>query len=142
MHEVDGPDDSVTPGALPGLTAAAIRRWFDTSAVALARHRRTIDSLNVFPVPDGDTGTNLAATVAVARDVLNDTAADAGLPELIHRAAKGALLGARGNSGVILAQLLAGLADSWDDDTVDANGLADGLRRAADTAADAVAAPA
>jgi DAK2 domain fusion protein YloV len=75
----------------------------------LGQHRTAINSLNVFPVPDGDTGTNMHMTMQAAAEALapnqNATAAD-----VAARAARGALLGARGNSGVILSQLLAGFA--------------------------------
>ena len=77
---------------------------------ALRTHRQEIDSLNVFPVPDGDTGTNMLLTQeAVGRALAEVEEADLGaLGQVISRAA---LLGARGNSGVILSQLLRGLSE-------------------------------
>nr|WP_211207357.1 DAK2 domain-containing protein [Stackebrandtia nassauensis] len=119
-----------------------MRRWYRSSLETLTLHRRTVDALNVFPVPDGDTGTNLVATLTAACEALDELGDNASLPEVTHRAARGALLGARGNSGVILAQMLRGLADTWGVDTVDSRGLAAGLRQACHAANDAVAAPA
>src|SRR5207237_1890793 len=73
--------------------------------------RQRIDDLNVYPVPDGDTGTNLALTVrAVLESLDQSTAADrAGLA---HELTRAALMGARGNSGVILSQIVRGAAES------------------------------
>ena len=82
-------------------------------AASLEEHREIINALNVFPVPDGDTGSNLYATVQAAfRDVVNseDTSAAIISAKLAH----GALLGARGNSGVIFSQILRGLAQGLD----------------------------
>src|SRR6266498_4586409 len=79
----------------------------------LRRHQREIDDLNVYPVPDGDTGTNLVLTVAAADEALAlEADALASLGHALRCAARGALLGARGNSGVILSQILRGLADA------------------------------
>jgi DAK2 domain fusion protein YloV len=127
---------------LDSFDAAAVRRWCAMGLDALRRHQHEIDELNVYPVPDGDTGTNLVLTVAAAGEALagdpDDTAGQA-----LHQAARGALLGARGNSGVILAQLLRGLADALSA-RVDTGGraLAEALSRAATAAYQAVAAPA
>jgi len=87
------------------LDLAIIRRFADVAADALAAHREEIDGLNVYPVADADTGTNLYLTVAAARDALHESGADSG-PEAFAAYARGALLGARGNSGVILAEML------------------------------------
>ena len=76
---------------------------------AIEANRRRIDDLNVYPVPDGDTGTNLALTVRAVVDALEQDGADdrAGLA---HEVARAALMGARGNSGVILSQMIHGAA--------------------------------
>src|SRR6266699_6701169 len=82
-------------------------------AAWLEEHRDAIDALNVFPVPDGDTGSNMSATMQAAiREIVasEETAAGAIAAKLAH----GALLGARGNSGVILSQILRGLAQGLD----------------------------
>ncbi|GAB3073683.1 DAK2 domain-containing protein [Micromonospora schwarzwaldensis] len=103
---------------LDTLDAAAVRRWCTSGLAALQRHQGEIDDLNVYPVPDGDTGTNLVLTLTSAQQAL---AMDLGtLPDDGHTPhghalrlmARGALLGARGNSGVILSQILRGLADA------------------------------
>ena len=80
------------------------------AAAALERSRQRIDDLNVYPVPDGDTGTNLVLTVRAVVDALerSEAADRAGLARETTRAA---LMGARGNSGVILSQLVRGAAD-------------------------------
>ena len=88
------------------LDDAALRRWCAGGLAALRRHQREIDDLNVYPVPDGDTGTNLVLTMASAQHAV-ETGEGAVLPLM----ARGALLGARGNSGVILSQILRGMAD-------------------------------
>ena len=81
-------------------------------ADSLALHRSEIDRLNVFPVPDGDTGTNMALTLQSV--VQHLAAADPGDLDSVTKAVSlGSLLGARGNSGVILSQLLKGLAESF-----------------------------
>ena len=123
------------------LDAAALRRWYNAVLGALTVNRRTVDELNVFPVPDGDTGTNMAATMRAACNGLEEAGPDASLSVAARMAARGALLGARGNSGVILAQMLGGFASAWDSEAVDAPSLADGLSRATASATDAVGAP-
>ncbi|MFC9977158.1 DAK2 domain-containing protein [Spirillospora sp. NPDC127200] len=93
------------------LDGAAVRRWVRLAAEALGRTRGDIDALNVFPVPDGDTGTNLHLTVLAAADTVAELPADATAGQVWRALAQGALLGARGNSGVILSQVLRGLAE-------------------------------
>ncbi|MGZ6734366.1 MAG: DAK2 domain-containing protein, partial [Nocardioides sp.] len=87
------------------LDLAVIRRFAGLVADALGEHREEIDGLNVYPVPDADTGTNLYLTAAAARDALAATATDDPREALVAYA-RGALLGARGNSGVILSEML------------------------------------
>ena len=91
--------------ALAMLNLAIIRRFSDLAADALGAHREEIDALNVYPVADADTGTNLYLTAAAARDALYEAASD-DPREALAAYARGALLGARGNSGVILAEML------------------------------------
>ncbi|HEX6471410.1 MAG TPA: DAK2 domain-containing protein, partial [Streptosporangiaceae bacterium] len=93
------------------LDAAAVRRWCRLAADALGRTRRDIDALNVFPVPDGDTGTNLHLTVLAAVEALDELPDAADVAAAWAALANGALLGARGNSGIILSQVFRGLAD-------------------------------
>ena len=93
---------------------AVVLRFVDIAVDALAEAREEIDALNVYPVPDGDTGTNMYLTVAAARDALREAArgrdGDGDLLTGLAALRKGALLGARGNSGVILSQMLGALA--------------------------------
>ena len=88
-----------------------VRRFADQAVEGLAAAREEIDALNVYPVPDGDTGTNMFLTVESARDAMVESMQDA--PDDLRLAmrayARGALLGARGNSGVILSQLVGAL---------------------------------
>jgi uncharacterized protein len=98
------------------------------AAAAMEANRRRIDDLNVYPVPDGDTGTNLTLTVRAVADALEaSTAADRAA--LTHELTRAALMGARGNSGVILSQIVRGAAEVLCD--------SDDLRRAVRSAADA-----
>ena len=77
------------------------------AAVAtLDRHAAEVDALNVFPVPDGDTGTNMLATVRAALDEADKAGPGANAERMAQAAAFGALMGARGNSGVITSQIL------------------------------------
>ncbi|WP_045321731.1 DAK2 domain-containing protein [Streptomyces sp. NRRL F-4428] len=98
------------------LDAETVRIWSSLALAALGRARDDIDAINVYPVADADTGTNLYLTAESADRALAETldgaaAAPASLPEAVRAWAHGALLGARGNSGTILAQLLRGVAD-------------------------------
>ena len=90
-----------------------LRRFFEGGLAALRSCAKAVDGLNVFPVPDGDTGTNMVATLAGA--LRNCPEGDLGT--VAGALARGALLEARGNSGVILAQVLAGLASSFAEST-------------------------
>ena len=86
-----------------------VLRFVDIATTALGDAREEIDALNVYPVPDGDTGTNMFLTVSAARDALQEAtggSAQAELAPALAAFARGALLGARGNSGVITSQLI------------------------------------
>jgi len=111
----------------------AMRRWADVATAALADARAEIDALNVFPVPDSDTGTNLFLTLAQAREAVFRGPADAPLVAVGEAFARGALRGARGNSGVIVSQYLDGLVTAFQAESLEA---ADGaaLARALDVA--------
>lgn len=129
---------------LETLDAAAVRRWCATGLAGLRSHEHEINQLNVYPVPDGDTGTNLVLTLAAAEQAMAPDRCDpqAGLPEVLRALARGALLGARGNSGVIVAQLFRGLADSLGDaPAADGRALAKALSAAAKSGYVAVADP-
>ncbi|MEV0648377.1 DAK2 domain-containing protein [Phytomonospora sp. NPDC050363] len=137
--------DAVAEGPLTTIDAAGFHRWCAASLDVLRRHQRDIDELNVFPVPDGDTGTNMVATVTAGLHAL-EAGEVVDLSEALRRFARGALLGARGNSGVIIAQFFRGLADSWlhrseGAAAADASAVVIGLRVAADACRAAVAVP-
>ncbi|MGI9085478.1 MAG: DAK2 domain-containing protein [Aeromicrobium sp.] len=87
------------------LRADAFRAWTQLCATALSGARAEIDALNVFPVPDSDTGTNAYLTFVAGIDAVDALDPDAGLPELVKAYTDGLLLGAKGNCGVILSQL-------------------------------------
>ena len=124
---------------------AVVLRFIDIAVDALAEAREEIDALNVYPVPDGDTGTNMYLTVAAARDALREATRDE--PDLLTGLAalrKGALLGARGNSGVILSQMLGALSTTIagaSRDERNASIMARALREATDSAYAAVGTP-
>jgi fatty acid kinase len=105
-----------------------VRSLVGGALAAIEAHRRRIDDLNVYPVPDGDTGTNLTLTVRAIADALAADGRDdrAGLAKEVSRAA---LMGARGNSGVILSQIVRGATESLAE--------SDDLRRALASASDA-----
>jgi uncharacterized protein len=92
-----------------GIDLAVVRRFVDVAVDALSAAREEIDALNVFPVPDGDTGTNMYLTMSAARDAIDELGPGAELVPALTAFSRGALLGARGNSGVILSQLLGAL---------------------------------
>jgi DAK2 domain fusion protein YloV len=138
------------------LDAGAIRRWADASVHLLDAHRAELDRINVFPVADGDTGTNLVLTLRAAAEELARRSVPAGradtATEVAAALARGALRGARGSSGVILSQLARGLADVLADspdegecqagaDGADGRTLAAALRRADELARAAVSQP-
>ena len=126
---------------LPALDDAAVGQWCRAAVAALSAARGRIDDLNVFPVPDGDTGTNLLATAEAALAALDEAGPDRTEPAWAL-VARGAVLGARGNSGTILAQLWRGLADQLaGQPPADGPTLAAALQKAADAAYGAVADP-
>jgi hypothetical protein len=97
--------------AREGMDTEVVRRWLRLAADALAQTRSAIDALNVFPVPDADTGTNLHLTLLAAFDAVEALSPQAGPAEVWEAATQGAMLGACGNSGIIVSQLLRGLSD-------------------------------
>jgi DAK2 domain fusion protein YloV len=126
---------------LDALDAAAVRRWSQAALAAIVAHQPEIDDLNVFPIPDGDTGTNLVLTLRSADAALQADGAQEAAPAL-RAYATGAVLGARGNSGVIVSQLLRSFADAAvDHPSCDAEMVRAGLRLAAAGARGAVAEP-
>ena len=129
---------------LQALDATQVRRWAVACVQSLDAHREAIDSINVYPVPDGDTGSNLLHTMRAALDALlrapAKARADAGAAVAVL--ARGALTGARGNSGVIVSQFLRGAADALaGTDAVLGPGLRAALAAGADRAVAAMAEP-
>lgn len=136
---------------LEALSAADARRWAVLTRAAFAARRAEIDALNVYPVPDGDTGTNLYLSLDAALDAVRTEHEKAGvlgqttLAQECSALAASLLLTARGNSGVIFSQLVRGFAEAIaesDAELADARIIADGMQRAARRAYDSVTRPA
>lgn len=107
----------------------------------ITRHKKEIDALNIFPVPDGDTGTNMSMTISAAVDALNETNSQS-ISDVASVAASAMLRGARGNSGVILSLLFRGIANGLQGkDEVDGTGFISALKVGVDMAYDAVTNP-
>lgn len=107
---------------------------FSTGTAFLEKSAADIDAINVFPVPDGDTGTNMLLTMRSAMDEASRSA-DGKASSVIKSMADGALMGARGNSGVILSQILRGLAKGLaGKDSFNARDFCLGMEEASDTA--------
>jgi DAK2 domain fusion protein YloV len=119
-----------------------VRGLVGAALASLETSRGRIDDLNVYPVPDGDTGTNLTLTVRAVADAV-DSAEPGERPALAHAVARAALMGARGNSGVILSQIVRGVADVLAQSTngIDPALTAQALRGASDAAYRAVRRP-
>jgi DAK2 domain fusion protein YloV len=119
-----------------------LRRAMEIYAGSLRRHRDELNSLNVYPVPDGDTGTNLLMTQEAVVAALPPADGPDDLETLGAAIARGSLMGARGNSGVILSQILRGICEvPPPDGALGPRELAAALRRASDEAYRAVARP-
>lgn len=146
----------MTAGSPTVISADLVRDWVQHALADLGEARARIDALNVFPVPDGDTGTNLYLTMSTAATAVveccegqTDTTPVSGAAAAAALAT-GALLGARGNSGVIMSQILRGATEVMGhagDSPMQGDGLLDGasvhrmLQRASDLAYEAVAHP-
>ena len=113
-----------------------------SAASALKERKEEINKLNVFPVPDGDTGTNMSLTMDVVVAEVVKLGPDAGVTEACHAVTHGSLMGARGNSGVILSQILRGLCEGIAGaEQFDTAALATSLERAVVVAFQAVRKP-
>lgn len=125
--ESDRPENETVRDALK---ASHLRETLHRYAEALKARRKGIDRLNVYPVPDGDTGTNLSLTVqSVVAELRNAVSDD--MRSVSAAISKGAVMGARGNSGAILAQALRGIAESVKDKTdIGPSDVADALEKA------------
>jgi DAK2 domain fusion protein YloV len=119
----------------------AVRSWIDGALASLESTRQRIDDLNVYPVPDGDTGTNLTLTMRALKEAVDASSASE-RAQLAHEVTRGALMGARGNSGVIFSQIVRGAAEALGAaDVVGAAAVAAALRSASDAAYRAVRRP-
>ncbi len=125
----------------------AVLRFVDIATEALSVAREEIDALNVYPVPDGDTGTNMYLTVSAAREAIRAACkgdVDAERHTALAACSRGALLGARGNSGVILSEMLGAVCrriDVSSPEEQNAVVMAQALRAASDAAWAAVGTP-
>ena len=139
------PDQQSSAAAQPDaeslLTGSRLRQMFRDAHGLLERHVGALNAINVFPVPDGDTGTNMHLTLRAAIDALEQSDAD-DVSGVTAALARGALMGARGNSGVILSQVLLGLSRGLAG-KAEASGsdLASALAEASDAAYAALAEP-
>lgn len=121
------------PVAIAYLDGPRLSRSVRAAAEWVTAGREEINRINVFPVPDGDTGTNFSLTLRAVADACR-ALGDASLGETARTMARGAVLGARGNSGMMLAQFLLGFAESIGDrETATAREIASALRCGADT---------
>ena len=123
------------------INADMLARMFLAGAQNIEAKKEIINELNVFPVPDGDTGTNMSLTImSAAKEVM--ALDDRNMKDLAKAISSGSLRGARGNSGVILSQLLRGFTKAIrDEEEIDAVTLAAACQRARDTAYKAVMKP-
>lgn len=123
------------------ITASVMKRMFIAGGKMLEVNKAQVDALNVFPVPDGDTGTNMSLTMMSAVKEINSLNSTS-MSEFADKLSKGALRGARGNSGVILSQILKGFSNIIaQNDACDARAFAKGLREGAELAYRAVSKP-
>ena len=127
--------------AIKRIDGMMLKEMFASGAALLVNNREQVDALNVFPVPDGDTGTNMSQTITSAIKEINAKPYTS-VADVSNAAAKGALRGARGNSGVILSQILRGFAKALaGHEEIDCPLLGDMLRSGANTAYKAVMKP-
>lgn len=98
------------------ITGALLKDMLRGAAEVLDKNKERVNALNVFPVPDGDTGTNMGLTLTAAVREAENTAGD--LSKVAAAASMGSLMGARGNSGVILSQFFRGVSIAWADKSV------------------------
>src|SRR5437868_2940925 len=123
-------------------TGADLRAAFESAAAWLSANADRINALNVFPVPDGDTGTNMSMTLQGAVDGLHELTDDSTASGVARAAYEAAMLGARGNSGVILSQLLRGFSEALSDsEDLTPNALAAALSIASEAAYRGVSRP-
>ena len=126
---------------IQSIDAKQFRDMFVSGANNLQNNKELVDKLNVFPVPDGDTGTNMSLTISYAIKELSKVE-DGSITEIGKALSKGSLMGARGNSGVILSQIIRGIAKSIEGkDSLNVVDIAQALKNGSDTAYKAVIKP-
>lgn len=125
------------------MDGTALLRWGRACLDGLASRREEINALNVFPIPDADTGTNLLATMRAAMDAVAARGPVDALTthDVAAAMARGATIGARGNSGIILSQVLRGIAEAVRDEPLTATTLRDALNRASVLVREALSEP-
>jgi len=118
-----------------------LKTLLEAGMIWLKTNQQVVNRLNVFPVPDGDTGTNMLLTMQAAFDEVENSGTE-NIGQLAHAVARGALMGARGNSGVILSQIWRGFARALDkEETMDVKLLSEALTEAKETAYKGVVRP-
>ena len=127
--------------AMKKIDGMMLKEMFSSGAALLLQNRESVDALNVFPVPDGDTGSNMSQTISAAIKEMN-LKRYTSVADVSDAVARGALKGARGNSGVILSQILRGFARSLvGKEEIDCALLIAAMREGANTAYKAVMKP-
>ena len=124
------------------ITGSVLKNMLLHAGSLLTQQKDMVNSLNVFPVPDGDTGTNMSLTLNAALKEIEKVEPD-NISRLVSALARGSLMGARGNSGVILSQYFRGFAEGLADVTAEVTGedLARALRKSSETTYRAVMKP-
>lgn len=126
---------------LKSINGHILRRLIIAGANELSKNKQLVDALNVFPVPDGDTGTNMSLTIISAAKEAEKNMSES-ISDVASVCASGALRGARGNSGVILSQLIRGFSKAVSGkDEIDTVGMSEAFQKAAQTAYKAVMKP-
>ena len=124
------------------LEAAVLKDMIIGGYKYLAANKEMVNALNVFPVPDGDTGTNMSLTIASAVKELEDLGEKFDMGDVLKSIAHGTLRGARGNSGVILSQIMRGLTKALEDaEQISTKAFAKALAAAREMAYNAVTKP-
>ncbi len=143
LHDESSPQrvDANVSSSCTKINGQDLKQYFNASLVWLKTNQPLVNSLNVFPVPDGDTGTNMFLTLKTAyAEIENETDLNTGV--IAKKFAHGALMGARGNSGVILSQILRGFARALDEkENLDADLLVAALAESRNTAYKGVVRP-
>ena len=116
------------------INGQGLKTLLEAGMIWLKTNQQVVNNLNVFPVPDGDTGTNMVLTMQAAFDEIEKSGVE-NVGQIAHAVARGTLMGARGNSGVILSQIWRGFARALDDlPTMNVQKLAEALVEAKNTA--------